>query len=229
MWAILLCSFTHEPLNSVFTHHPTFSHSFRWLSHSFPTFYIHTDSKYTFFSPPFSSFIFCRCNIFQPLSLSLFLLPSFSYIFLFTNRHTHTYASRQANRTIHPLQHWNCPQATLVRQHAVAFTSLLYTHIPPTPRLPPPRSKRCRPVRLPVSPSVYSQLPACQCLNWSNVRAFVYGGKVCFCDNLVPHIVSVAAVITVWGGRGWREDIFKRPSKKYRSWKEEGFEVTMFL
>jgi len=120
------------------------------LSHSFPTFYKHTQTQNIPFVPPFPSFIFCWCNNFHPHSLSLFLLLSFSYIFLFTNRRTYIYASRQANRTIHPLQHWNCPQATLVRQHAVAFTSLLYTHIPPTPWLPPPRSKRCPSTRLSV-------------------------------------------------------------------------------
>ena len=157
---------------------------------------------------------------FLSFSCSHFPIP----FFLLTD--AHTYASRQANRTIHPLQHWNCPQATLVKQRAVAFTSLLYTHIPPTPRLPPPRSKRCPSVRLPVSPSVYSQLPACQCLNWANVRAFVYGGTVCFCDNLVPHIVPVTAVITVWRSRRH----FQAPFQKKKSLVEKkGFEVTIFM
>ena len=91
--------------------------------------------------------------------------------FLLTDTHIH--ASRQANRTIHPLQHSNCPQATLVRQHAVAFTSLLYTHIPPTPRLPPPRSKRCPSVRpsarlsvciLPITCLSMFKLDECTCV-----------------------------------------------------------------
>jgi hypothetical protein len=93
-----------------------------------------------------------KIYLFSPLFLVLFsadvtfssLIRVLSFscshfpISFFLPADTHIYASRQANRTIHPLQHWNCPQARLVRKHAVAFTSLLYTHIPPTPRLPPP-------------------------------------------------------------------------------------------
>jgi len=89
-WAIEFCLHTSP---NIF---PLISSSLTFVPDILQT---HRLKIYLFF-PPLSSFIFCWCNIFHPHSLSLFLLLSFSYIFLFTNRRTYIrFASSQQNNS----------------------------------------------------------------------------------------------------------------------------------
>jgi hypothetical protein len=162
------CSTLHilnVPLNSVFIYIRVFSTHFS-ICHSFPTFYTSIDYTVSLFSSVFFSSMSCWCNIFHPHSFSLaptpisYLCPPF-YWHTHTHTHTHTHRLR-----IKPTEQFIRRNIETVHKHrslgnrAAAAFSRLCTHESST-LPPPPRS-----IRLSVCLSVYSQLPACQCLNW---------------------------------------------------------------